>query len=82
MALRALAAACLAGGAQAQGLASCPCLTSFPAGVTVNSGGTVTATIAGTEHEYPATFGLNNCAAHSSTLPPYAPHCCRPVCTS
>ena len=56
---------------QGPGMPTCPCLTSYPPGVRVESDGRVAVTIEGEERLYPAGFGLNNCAAHSTTLPPY-----------
>ena len=57
--------------AAAGGLSSCPCLTSYPAGVSVDDDQKTIANVAGTEYLYAPNFGLNDCAAHSNTEQPY-----------
>ena len=50
--------------------ASCPCLDDFlGADPVVN--GLIPVTLAGETHQLPATYGLSNCSAHDTGLPPY-----------
>ena len=52
--------------AQSSGVASCPCLTAYPTGISPADGFTV-----GTVNRfYSATYGLNTCAAHDQTNDP------------
>ena len=51
---------------------NCPCLTSHPAGVPRDGIGQLIITDSdGLTHSYPLDYGLNECAAHDSTEPPY-----------
>ena len=48
---------------------NCPCVTSYPAGVTL-VGGQPQATISGSVYSYPASYGLNACDSWDATLQP------------
>ena len=56
----------LAATAEAAGDASCPCITSYPAGVD-----TTAVKLAGATYSYPSNYGLSTCAKHDENEDPY-----------